>query len=144
MADAAAAAPQLQEPDWLRDARDRAKEVGAKLELPTQKQKGWEFTDLSGFDLDAYGDADRGRGTRRLSAEGVVVMPLAAAAASEHADLLREHLGTIVPANDPFTARNEARWRDGLFVYVPNGERLSEPLKLTISGAPSDEISGAP
>ena len=67
-------------------------------------------------------------------------MPLAAAAASEHADLLRDRLGAVVPGNDPFTARNEARWRDGVLVYVPDGQRLDEPLKLTISGAAGDEI----
>ena len=50
-------------------------------------------------------------------------MPLAAAAA-EHPELLRERLGAIVPATDAFTARNEARWRDGLLVYVPDGKRL--------------------
>ena len=49
-------------------------------------------------------------------------MPLAEAAA-EHPELVRERLGTIVPAADPFTARNEARWRDGVFVYVPAGAR---------------------
>src|SRR3954452_23928555 len=66
-------------------------------------------------------------------------MPLAAAAAA-HPEHLRERLGAIVPANDPFTARNEARWRDGLLVYVPDGTRLEEPIKLTISGAAGDEI----
>jgi Fe-S cluster assembly protein SufD len=141
LADGAAAAPQLQEPGWLSEARDRAKELGAALELPTQKQKGWEFTDLSDFDLDAYSDAVATvEGLEDFGADGAVVMPLAAAAASEHADLLRDRLGAVVPGNDPFTARNEARWRDGVLVYVPDGQRLSEPLKLTISGAAGDEI----
>ena len=54
---AAAAAPQLQEPDWLSEARDRAKELGAELSLPGPKAKGWEFTDLSELDLDGYTEA---------------------------------------------------------------------------------------
>ena len=46
----------------------------------------------------------------------------------------------MVPAADVFTARNESRWRDGVFVHVPAGAQLTEPLRLTVSGAPGDEI----
>ena len=125
MADGAAAAPQLQEPDWLSEARDRAKELGAELELPTQKQKGWEFTDLSGLDLDGYTEAVAdGRRARRTSTPTArSVMPLAEAAA-EHPELrARAARARSSPPSDPFTARNEARWRDGVLVYVPAGTR---------------------
>ena len=68
-------------------------------------------------------------------------MPLAAAAASEHAELLRDRLGAIVPGerrrSPPATRRAGAT---GVLVYVPDGQRLSEPIKLTISGAAGDEI----
>jgi Fe-S cluster assembly protein SufD len=135
-----AAAPSVVEPEWLSEARDGAKKLAAELELPTQKQKGWEFTDLSEFDLDGFNDAVATLdGLTSSLDDGVIVMPLAEAAA-EHPELVRERLGTIVPAADPFTARNQARWRDGLLVYVPAGRRLQEPVKLTISGAPGDEI----
>lgn len=140
MADAVAAAPRVQEPDWLSEARDRAKELAGGLELPTAKQKGWEFTDLSGLDLDGFDEAVASvEGLNPASEEGAFVIPLAEAAA-EHPELVRDRLGTIVPAADPFTARNEARWRDGMFVYVPPGTRLTEPIKVTISGAAGEEI----
>ena len=140
MADGAAAAPQLQEPGWLSEARDRAKLREGELQLPDQKAKGWEFTDLSGLSLDAYTEAIATvEGLSAFAAEGAIVMPLAEAAA-EHPELLREHLGTVVPAADVFTARNESRWRDGVFVHVPAGAQLTEPLRLTVSGAPGDEI----
>ena len=140
MADGAAAAPQLQEPGWLSEARDRAKLRAGELQLPDQKAKGWEFTDLSGLSLDAYTEAIATvEGLSAYAAEGAIVMPLAEAAA-EHPELLREHLGTVVPAADVFTARNESRWRDGVFVHVPAGARLTEPLRLTVSGAPGEEI----
>jgi Fe-S cluster assembly protein SufD len=130
------------EPDWLTEARDRAKELALGLELPNQKAKGWEFTDLSGLELDGYEEAVatvEGLTASNGSGDGPIVLPLAEAAA-EHPELLREHLGTIVPANDAFTARNEARWRDGVFVYVPAGTQLTEPLRLTVTGAAGDEI----
>ena len=93
MADGAAAAPQLQEPGWLSEARDRAKLRAGELQLPDQKAKGWEFTDLSGLSLDAYTEAIATvEGLSAFAAEGAIVMPLAEAAA-EHPELLREHLG---------------------------------------------------
>ena len=134
----AAAAPQVDEPDWLSEARDRAKEAGSDLELPTQKQKGWEFTDLSEFDLNGYPDAVATVEGLERSDEGAIVMPLAAAAA-ERPQLIREHLGRIVAADDAFTARNAARWRDGLLVYVPANTRAEAPVKLTVNGGPGAE-----
>jgi Fe-S cluster assembly protein SufD len=137
-----AAAPALQEPDWLSSARDRAKELGSGLELPSQKQKGWEFTDLSELDFGSYaaGVATvEGLAHTDGDGDGLIVMPLAEAAA-RHPELVREHLGQIVPAADLFTARNESRWRDGVLVYVPRGARLTEPLRLTISGAHGEDI----
>ena len=127
------------EPDWLSEARDRAKELAIELELPTQKAKGWEFTDLSELDLDGFNEAVATVEGLERSDDGVIVMPLAEAAA-EHPDLVRDRLGTIVPASDAFTTRNEARWRDGVLVYIPAGARLEQPLKLTVSGGPGDEI----
>jgi Fe-S cluster assembly protein SufD len=136
-----AAAPQVVEPDWLTERRGRAKELETELELPNQKEKGWEFTDLSGLDLNAYAYAVAdvtgldGRGENG----GPLVLPLAEAAA-QTPDLVRERLGAIVPAADPFVARNEARWRDGVFVYVPRGTRLEEPLKLTIASDVDEDL----
>ncbi len=134
-----AAAPSVVEPDWLSEARDRAKKLAIDLDLPNAKQKGWEFTDLSDLELDGYSEAVATvDGLERIDDE-VIVMPLAEAAA-EYPDLVGERLGTIVPANDAFTARNQARWRDGVFVHVPAGARLEQPLKLTVSGGPNEEI----
>jgi Fe-S cluster assembly protein SufD len=131
-----AAAPEVVEPDWLREGRDRAKRL--EFELPTAKQKGWEFTDLSGLDFAGYSEAVA-RVEGISAPEGAVVLPLAEAAA-RHPELVRDRLGEIVPAADVFTARNESRWRDGVLVHVPDGVRLEEPLRLTIAGEDREEI----
>jgi Fe-S cluster assembly protein SufD len=140
LADAPAAAPHVQEPDWLTEARERAKERAGELELPTQKQKGWEFTDLSELDFDAYTDGVAHVDGLTTSGDGPVVMPLAEAA-STHPELVREHLGEIVPGADVFTARNESRWRDGVLVHVPSGARLEQPLRLTVSADEGAEVN---
>jgi Fe-S cluster assembly protein SufD len=110
----------------------------AEFSLPGPKDKGWEFTDLTDLDLDAYAQANAAV-DGITAANGAVVMPLAEAQEA-HADLVAGRLGKVVPASDVFTARNESGWRDGVFVYVPPGERLEEPLKLSVRGGAGEEI----
>ncbi len=133
MADGAAA-PSVVEPDWLNERRDRAKTLARKLDLPGPKQKGWEFTDLSGLDIGGFAEGvARVEGLSQTNGAGPVVMPLAEAAA-KLPDLVAERFGTVVDTEDPFVARNESAWRDGVLVYVPREQRLSEPVRLTIAG----------
>ena len=50
-------------------------DAGAAPPLPTQKTRGWEFTDLSGLDLDAYTAATDGDPEARARADGVLNPP---------------------------------------------------------------------
>jgi Fe-S cluster assembly protein SufD len=97
--------------------------------LPDQKAKGWEFTDLSDLDLDAYepGPANASIG----AAEGATVLPLAEAAES-YPELVEGRLGALAPAGDPFVARNDAAWRDGVLVHVPAGVKVEEPIRIEL------------
>jgi Fe-S cluster assembly protein SufD len=104
--------------------------------LPDQKTKGWEFTDLSKLDLDAYEPTSV---SASISAgDGATVLPLAEAVDS-HPELVEGRLGTLAPGDDPFVARNEAGWRDGVLVHVPAGVKLSEPIRVEL---PLDEDGG--
>jgi Fe-S cluster assembly protein SufD len=97
--------------------------------LPDQQVKGWEFTDLSGLEFDSYVPAAYEASI--VGAEGATVVSLAAARDS-HAELLAERLGSLVPAGDPFVARNEASWTDGVLVHVPAGVRVAEPIRVEV------------
>jgi Fe-S cluster assembly protein SufD len=106
-------------------------------ELPSFKGvPGWEFTDLSSLDIDAYRPAESGgeadplfEGFGADSYGDAIVMPLDDAR-REHPELVERHLGTVVDSEDPFVARNEAAPGAGHFVYVPRGVRL-DPVLLT-------------
>jgi Fe-S cluster assembly protein SufD len=147
------------EPDWLSERRRAAAASARELELPGPKTKGWEFTDLSSLDLEAYvpaegGDPAAAARTSPLlaSPEGAValtqvdaaslngaaisedttdpiVIPLSEAAV-RYPEIVRERLGSLAPGRDPFVAINEAGWRGGAFVYVPSGARLESPISL--------------
>ncbi len=144
----------------LAERRERAAQLTETLELPQFKGKpGWEFTDISGLELDAYqpapdlngaGPAERAAapmfsppqaiGLRQVDAgaavaegelpEGVIVTSLEDAA-REHPELVERYLGAVVPDDDLFVARNEAGFRGGALVYVPRGVALERPILLT-------------
>ena len=117
------------QPAWLDERRRKGASLAESLPLPDQKAKGWEFTDLSGLDLEDY--EATGASPVISGAEGAIVMPLSEALASQDG-LLHERLGSLVPVEDPFVARNEAAWSDGVLVYVPKGVRLSEPIQIEL------------
>jgi Fe-S cluster assembly protein SufD len=131
-------------PDWLAARRERAASAAGAIELPRFRgTPGWEFTPIDKLDLDAYPAAPGGEATSLFDfddavvssaeeaiVEGPIVMPLALAA-ERYPDLVGAHLGTVVTRQTPFTARNDAHWTDGSFVYVPRGVELDAPIVLS-------------
>ena len=132
---------------------DRAAAVARyeNLPLPDTAQEAWRFTDLSGFDPDAFGRNGHVRGQTpdmsmldidlagvavvseegieiERAPEGITFEPL-----TDH-----ERLGTLVGADDKFTAHNAAAWRNGLLVRVPKGVELEQPLYVRVANAGVD------
>jgi len=66
-----------------------------------------------------------------LAEQGVVLASLHQAL-DTHPELVREHLGTALPAADgKFEALNLALWADGIFLHVPSSVRLELPVRVT-------------
>jgi Fe-S cluster assembly protein SufD len=130
------------------DARRQAASARlASVALPQFKGKaGWEFTPLGKLNLDALSPARSGgidgvallldpEGAVGASpeasvSEGPLVMPLADAI-EQHPDLVAAHLGTVVDAESALVVRNDERWTDGLFVYVPRGVKVDAPILVS-------------
>jgi Fe-S cluster assembly protein SufD len=115
------------------------------LPLPTTKDEHWRFTDLSGFDPDAWAaaasaavspsasllDLDVGAvaqvdetGIRVEGApDGIRFEPLS----EEH-----ELLHSLVGWDEKFAAHNAAMWTNGLLVQVPRGVVVEKPLYVRI------------
>jgi Fe-S cluster assembly protein SufD len=121
------------EPGWLSERRRNGASLAQELSLPTQKDKGWEFTDLSGLEIDSFEPARAQVGGLNGDRDpGLPVVTSLADAAGRLGDLIEGSLGSVVAGADPFVARNEAGWRDGLLVYVPRGQRLAKPARIEV------------
>jgi Fe-S cluster assembly protein SufD len=122
------------EPGWLVERRRKGASLAQELSLPDPKAKGWEFTDLSGLDLDEFASGTgtiAGLRNGRPREGGATVAPLGAAV-EQLPELTRDRLGSVVSADDPFVARNEAGWHTGALVHVPRGHVLGEPVRLSV------------
>jgi Fe-S cluster assembly protein SufB len=64
-----------------------------------------------------------------LQKQGVIFTSVGNAV-KEYPDLIKKHLGKIVPPSDnKFAALNSAVWSDGPFIYVPEGVKIAMPLQ---------------
>ncbi|MGE5282750.1 MAG: Fe-S cluster assembly protein SufD [Chloroflexota bacterium] len=97
--------------------------------LPDQKAKGWEFTDLSELDLDAY---EQGPATPSIEGAGEATVLSLAEAAESHPELVEGRLGALAPAADPFVARNDAARGEGVLVHVPAGAKPAQPIRIEV------------
>ena len=124
---------ELGEPGWLAERRLVAFDLFEKLELPDPKGEEWRYVDVRRFDFDGFSAPEARRSAPEsppeLAAKGVVVADFVTAA-TEHADLLKEHFFTEVPVDEhKFTALHAAFHSDGIIVYVPANVEVELPFE---------------
>lgn len=122
------AAPKSDEdrPKSLDEVDPKLLETYEKLGIPLAEQAV-----LAGVAVDAVFDSVSVATTFKgeLEKAGVIFSSIAEAV-RDHPDLVREHLGTVVPYTDNFYATlNSAVFSDGTFVLVPKGVRC--PMELS-------------
>ncbi|EIC20357.1 Fe-S cluster assembly protein SufB [Thiorhodovibrio frisius] len=101
-------------------------ETYEKLGIPIEEQKA-----LAGIAVDAVFDSVSVATTFRSKlAEAGVIFCSISEALQEYPELIRQHLGTVVPPTDNFYAGlNAAVFTDGTFVYIPKNTRC--PMELS-------------
>jgi len=101
-------------------------EVYEKLGIPLHEQAA-----LAGVAVDAVFDSVSVATTfREKLAEAGVIFCSISEALREHPELVKKHIGSVVPRKDNFyAALNSAVFSDGSFVYIPKGVRC--PMELS-------------
>ncbi len=109
--------------DW-NDVPDYIKRTFDKLGIPEAEQK---YLAGAGAQYDSESVYHNIR--KDLEKLGVIFMDTDTAL-KEHPDIVREHFGTVIPANDnKLAALNTAVWSGGSFVWVPPGVKVDTPLQ---------------
>jgi len=122
-----------------------------ELPLPDTTEEHWRFTDLRGFDPDAF--EQRGlspdvapatmldldvAGLATISEAGVTVERAPEGVTFTPLDEGHERLYSLVGWEEKFAAHNAAVWEHGLLVHVPKGVVLEKPLYVRIANSAAD------
>jgi Fe-S cluster assembly protein SufD len=127
-------------------SRAEARAAYEALSIPDTTEEHWRFTDLRGFDPDAFaGEGAPASATPGsmlsidVAAEAVVTetgIEITRAPSEirfEPLDEAHERLGSLVGwQDDKFAAHNAAVWKHGLLVHVPGGLELERPLFVRV------------
>ncbi len=106
------------------DVPEEIKTTFDKLGIPEAEKKF-----LAGVKAQYESEVVYGSLREELSKQGVIFTDTDTAI-REYPDLVREHIGTIIPPSDnKFAALNSAVWSGGSFIYVPPGVKVDFPLQ---------------
>jgi Fe-S cluster assembly protein SufD len=121
----------LAEPAWLAGMREAARAVYDSLPVPSNREEAWRFTNLRGFNPDAFPVEQP-----QVELEGDAPAPATfmhlSQAVAEQPALVEPYLGTVVSDGEKFAAANAAHWVDGVLLHVPAGVEIEAPLRAII------------
>ncbi len=119
-----------------------------ELPLPTTKDEHWRFTDLKGFDPDAWtanGAAEIASspslvdvdvaGIAHVGEAGIEIDRVPEGIRFEPLTDDHERLYSLVGWEEKFAAHNAAMWKHGLLVHVPRGVVVEKPLYVRVANA---------
>ncbi len=154
-------------PGWWLEAKKAAWNQFLALPMPKKNDELWRFSNISTLSLEGYGLASSVRPSDYAGAglgfetsaklvfannmlvhrevhaselpEGVIIEPLRYAV-THHAELVRKHFNQQHTnlGSEKFRALHTALVRDGLFVYLPKGVQLENPIAVFHHAAGDD------
>jgi Fe-S cluster assembly protein SufD len=123
------------------------------LPLPDTTEEHWRFTDLRGFDPDAFGQVpgtvpETGpaetmveldvAGLATITESGVEIERTPEGVTFQRLDEGHERLYSLVGWDEKFAAHNAAVWQHGLLVHVPKDVVLEKPLYVRITSSANE------
>ncbi|HUP72323.1 MAG TPA: Fe-S cluster assembly protein SufB [Acidimicrobiales bacterium] len=103
---------------------DSVKKTYEKLGIPEAERKY-----LAGVTAQYESEVVFHRNREDLAGLGVIFCDMDTAL-REYPDVVKKHMGKIIPPNDnKFSALNSAAWSGGSFIYVPPGVKVPMPLQ---------------
>jgi Fe-S cluster assembly protein SufD len=114
-----------------------------RLPIPDTTEEHWRFTNLRGFDPEAFTGAGSTEistlldldvaGYATVTADGIDISKAPEGVTFELLSEDDERLYSLVGWDEKFAAHNAAMWKHGLLVRVPKGLQLEKPLYVRIA-----------
>ncbi|HEY1370113.1 MAG TPA: Fe-S cluster assembly protein SufD [Gaiellaceae bacterium] len=114
-----------------------------RLPIPDTTEEHWRFTDLAGFDPDAFSGAATAEistlldldvaGYATVTADGIDISQAPEGITFEPLGDDTPELYSLVGWDEKFAAHNAAMWKHGLLVRVPKGVELEKPLYVRVA-----------
>lgn len=119
--------------EWFSLMQKNALAEYDSLEEPTRKDEHWRFGNIKQLDFSNFPDSKQSNTsikTRDLP-EGVICLPLEEAI-EKHPDLVRKYLfqNEVKLGSEKYAALHRARMRSGLFLYLPEGVKVPDPIEV--------------
>lgn len=127
------------EPTWLRDMRTGAVRVFNACHIPAEQVLLLERTLPDCMRVFSHSGGSRGESCRRVrlgGSRGALFCGLAQAL-KLNGRLLRGYLARDSKSDGGLAAFNAALWSDGVFLHVPQGVRIENPVQSELLRAPS-------
>ena len=129
-------------------ARAAAAQRYAELPLPGTTEEHWRFTDLKGFDPDAFTANGQvpvpgtetmleldAAGLATVTESGLHIERAPEGVTFELLDENHPRLHELVGYDEKFAAHNAAMWKQGLLVHVLRGVVLEQPLYVNLANS---------
>ena len=127
-------------PAWFSEQQQQAWADFQSLPMPSRGDEVWRFGNLKQLDFSGFTEEEVNKIEFQIPSlpEGVICLPLEEALQA-HGDLVQEHFmkSDIRLGSAKFAALHKAKVKNGLFVYVPDGVKVAEPIEVShvLSGA---------
>lgn len=125
---------------FVADLKLAAKKAFSTFGFPSKKDEDWKYTKTDELLGQTFKLSEK---SSHIALEnlpsGVLVLPLKEAIL-RHADKIKPYLGRVMKASHGFHEFNTALFQEGLFIYVPEGVTVDEPLILSEGAALSHEM----
>jgi Fe-S cluster assembly protein SufD len=132
-------------PKWLGEARERVWDIFSKTPFPAGDVETWRRMPFSNWRIEKASESDafemngiRKEDQAAVAKAGGQLLSLEEAS-SDFPDLVKPFIGAPSASKDflQLEAANLALWRGGVFLRVPKGARIDEPVHLTFRHDPS-------
>lgn len=121
-------------PAWFADLQQQAWQEFLDTPMPSRKDENWRFGNLKQLSFEQFVAEEKSCISYKIPTlpEGVICLPFAEAL-EQHGELVKEHFmkNESRLGSAKFVALHKSQVSSGLFVYVPDGVVVEQPIEVT-------------